>query len=69
MSTICGAGDPKCREGVVVYIYTCNQSMTNKCMYNGDGDFLIGKVTIVVVVVVIIVVVDSSTTGSTHRVY
>lgn len=43
VATVCGAGDPKSRSGVAVHIYTCNTSMKNKCFYNSDGDFLIGK--------------------------
>ena len=43
VATVCGAGDPKTRSGVAVHIYTCNTSMKNKCFYNSDGDFLIGK--------------------------
>ena len=42
LATVCGAGDPKARSGVVVHVYTCNKSMQNKCLYNADGDFLIG---------------------------
>ncbi|XP_041352250.1 homogentisate 1,2-dioxygenase-like [Gigantopelta aegis] len=41
LTTICGAGDPKSRNGIAVYIYTCNTSMENKCFYTSDGDFLI----------------------------
>ena len=43
LATVCGAGDPKTRHGVAVHIYTCNTSMTDKCFYNSDGDFLIGQ--------------------------
>ena len=42
MKTICGAGDPKIRHGIAVYIYTCNTSMKDRAFYNSDGDFLIG---------------------------
>ncbi|CAG0916778.1 unnamed protein product [Notodromas monacha] len=42
LNTICGAGDPRTRNGVCVYVYCCNASMINRCMYNSDGDFLIG---------------------------
>lgn len=42
LNTICGAGDPLTRHGVVVHVYTCNASMKDKCFYNSDGDFLIG---------------------------
>ncbi|XP_065907305.1 homogentisate 1,2-dioxygenase-like [Dysidea avara] len=41
ISTVCGAGDPRCRSGCVVHVYTCNKSMKDKCFYNSDGDFLI----------------------------
>uniref|UniRef100_A0A0B6Z789 Homogentisate 1,2-dioxygenase n=1 Tax=Arion vulgaris TaxID=1028688 RepID=A0A0B6Z789_9EUPU len=41
LATICGAGDPKSRNGIAIYVYTCNKPMTNKCLYNSDGDFLI----------------------------
>ena len=40
---MCGAGDPKTRSGVAVHVYGCTESMKNKCFYNSDGDFLIGK--------------------------
>ena len=43
LATVCGAGDPKARSGVAVHVYACNQSMKNKCFYNADGDFLIGR--------------------------
>ena len=43
LATVCGAGDPKTRSGVAIHVYTCNKSMQNKCFYNSDGDFLIGK--------------------------
>ena len=39
---MCGAGDPKSRDGIVVYVYTCNKSMDDKCFYDADGDLLIG---------------------------
>jgi homogentisate 1,2-dioxygenase len=41
LNTICGAGDPKARNGIAIHIYCCNTSMTNKAFYNSDGDFLI----------------------------
>ncbi|XP_074594386.1 homogentisate 1,2-dioxygenase [Brevipalpus obovatus] len=41
LRTIAGAGDPRIRNGIVIYTYECNQSMANKCFYNSDGDFLI----------------------------
>lgn len=43
LATVCGAGDPKTRNGMAVHIYACNKSMSNKCFYNADGDFLIGQ--------------------------
>ena len=43
LSTVCGAGDPKTRNGISIHIYACNRSMGDKCFYNSDGDFLIGK--------------------------
>ena len=39
--TVCGAGDVCSRNGTAVYVYTCNQSMKNRALYNSDGDFLI----------------------------
>ena len=36
-----GAGDSKTRHGIAVHVYTCNESMTNRAIYNSDGDFLI----------------------------
>lgn len=41
LATICGAGDPKVRHGIAIYIYTCNSPMGDRCFYNSDGDFLI----------------------------
>ncbi|GAB6027551.1 hypothetical protein CHUAL_001796 [Chamberlinius hualienensis] len=41
LHTLAGAGDPKLRSGVSVYIYACNSSMVNKCFYDADGDLLI----------------------------
>ena len=43
LHTVCGAGDPKTRDGVAVHVYTCNKSMSNSAFYNSDGDFLIGQ--------------------------
>ena len=42
LNTLCGAGDPKLRNGIAVHIYACTAPMVDKCMYNADGDFLIG---------------------------
>lgn len=41
LNTLCGAGDPKVRNGIAIHIYACNAPMNNKCLYNSDGDFLI----------------------------
>ena len=38
---MCGAGEPKMKAGLAIYVYTATRSMGNKCMYNSDGDFLI----------------------------
>lgn len=33
LTTICGAGDPKGRHGVCIYVYTCNTSMAeDRCV-------------------------------------
>lgn len=41
LNTIAGAGDAKVRNGLAIYTYGCELSMTNKCVYNADGDLLI----------------------------
>uniref|UniRef100_A0A670JMG1 Homogentisate 1,2-dioxygenase n=1 Tax=Podarcis muralis TaxID=64176 RepID=A0A670JMG1_PODMU len=41
LHTVCGAGEPRSREGLAIHIFTCNNSMINRCFYNSDGDFLI----------------------------
>ena len=41
LSTVCGAGDARCKNGCSIYIYTCNKSMKDKAFYSSDGDFLI----------------------------
>ncbi|KXJ18764.1 Homogentisate 1,2-dioxygenase [Exaiptasia diaphana] len=41
LKTICGAGDTRSRHGIAVYVFSCNVSMNNKCLYSSDGDFLI----------------------------
>lgn len=41
INTLSGAGDPKCRSGLAIYIYGCDRPMGDKCFYNSDGDFLI----------------------------
>lgn len=43
INTICGAGDPKCKLGLAIHVYSCNVSMKNRAFYNSDGDFLIGE--------------------------
>ena len=42
LATVCGAGDPRTRNGIAIHIYSCNKSMNDKAFYNSDGDFLIG---------------------------
>lgn len=42
LSTVCGAGDSRARNGIAIHIYACNKSMEDSCLYNSDGDFLIG---------------------------
>ncbi|KAJ7400385.1 homogentisate 1,2-dioxygenase [Pitangus sulphuratus] len=39
--TLCGAGEPRGRNGIAVHIFVCNTSMVDRCLYNSDGDFLI----------------------------
>ena len=46
LETISGAGNVHSRDGLAVYIYTCNASMLNKAFYSADGDFLIGEICI-----------------------
>ena len=41
IQTIAGAGDAQTRNGIMIYVYTFNQNMTNKAFFNADGDFLI----------------------------
>ena len=43
LRTVCGAGDPTTRNGIAIHVYSCNKNMTDRAMYNSDGDFLIGK--------------------------
>ncbi|RLN78109.1 hypothetical protein BBJ28_00010517 [Nothophytophthora sp. Chile5] len=42
LRTIGIAGDPMMKTGMAIHMYTANSSMTDKCFYNSDGDFLIG---------------------------
>jgi homogentisate 1,2-dioxygenase len=37
----CGAGDPSLKEGIAIFDYLCNSSMTNRAFYSADGDMLI----------------------------
>jgi homogentisate 1,2-dioxygenase len=41
MRLVGGAGDPAMKDGLAIYLYVCNKSMTNKAFYNSDGDYLI----------------------------
>eukprot|EP01094_Clydonella_sp_ATCC50884_P006991 TRINITY_DN1617_c0_g1_i2.p1 TRINITY_DN1617_c0_g1~~TRINITY_DN1617_c0_g1_i2.p1 ORF type:complete len:425 (+),score=95.91 TRINITY_DN1617_c0_g1_i2:59-1276(+) len=41
LKTICGAGDPSTKSGVVTYVFTANKSMEDEGFYNSDGDMLI----------------------------
>jgi homogentisate 1,2-dioxygenase len=38
---LCGAGDPRTKAGLAIYVFTATASMGRRCMYNSDGDFLI----------------------------
>lgn len=40
--TMCGAGDATMRNGIAIHNYACSAEMSKKCLYNSDGDFLIG---------------------------
>lgn len=44
LALVCGAGSPDERNGLAIYIYSANQSMTAKrrAFYNSDGDLLLG---------------------------
>uniref|UniRef100_A0A8C9FZJ4 Homogentisate 1,2-dioxygenase n=1 Tax=Pavo cristatus TaxID=9049 RepID=A0A8C9FZJ4_PAVCR len=41
LHTLCGAGEPRGRNGIAIHIFVCNTSMLDRCLYNSDGDFLI----------------------------
>ncbi|KAI8083863.1 homogentisate 1,2-dioxygenase [Thamnidium elegans] len=41
LKSLAGAGDPACRSGLAVHIYTANTDMGKSAFYNSDGDFLI----------------------------
>lgn len=44
LKSLAGAGDPACRSGLGIHVYTANTDMGKSAFYNSDGDFLIGKV-------------------------
>lgn len=39
--SVCGAGNASCKDGFAIHMYTANASMTDCCLANADGDFLI----------------------------
>ena len=41
LKTICGAGDPRSRNGIAIHIYVCNKSMTDSAFYSSDGEMMI----------------------------
>ncbi|XP_063386983.1 homogentisate 1,2-dioxygenase [Cydia fagiglandana] len=41
LHTVCGAGDPRARNGLAVHVYLCNKSMERSAFYSSDGDLLI----------------------------
>jgi len=41
LKVVSGAGDPKCRHGTAIYVYTCNSSMEDSAFYSSDGEFMI----------------------------
>lgn len=41
ITTICGNGDVLARNGSAVHLYFLNKPMTDRALYNADGDFLI----------------------------
>ncbi|CEG67707.1 Putative Homogentisate 1,2-dioxygenase [Rhizopus microsporus] len=41
LKSLAGAGDPACRSGLAVHVYTANTDMGKSAFYNADGDFLI----------------------------
>lgn len=51
LKTVGGAGDPTLKDGLAIHNYSANVSMTDKCFYNSDGDFLIGAFSLPVPVV------------------
>lgn len=43
LHTVCGAGDPRTRNGLAIHVYLCNTSMDKSAFYSSDGDLLLGK--------------------------
>ncbi|KAJ8714952.1 hypothetical protein PYW08_004933 [Mythimna loreyi] len=41
LHTVCGAGDPRARNGLAIHVYLCNTSMDKSAFYSSDGDLLI----------------------------
>ena len=41
LTTICANGDAATHSGCAVHLYNANESMTDRCFYNADGDLLI----------------------------
>jgi len=41
LRTVCANGDAATRSGCAVHLYSANQSMSQRCFYNADGDLLI----------------------------
>ncbi|VVC93235.1 unnamed protein product [Leptidea sinapis] len=41
LHTVCGAGDPRARNGIAIHVYLCNTSMDKSAFYSSDGDLLI----------------------------
>ncbi|XP_063895343.1 homogentisate 1,2-dioxygenase [Helicoverpa armigera] len=41
LHTVCGAGDPRSRNGLAIHVYLCNTSMNKSAFYSSDGDMLV----------------------------
>ena len=41
LQTVCGAGDPRLKEGVAIHVYSCNAPMTDRAFCNADGELLV----------------------------
>jgi len=41
LKTVCGAGDPRCRNGIAIHIFVCNKSMKDSAFYSADGEMMI----------------------------